>query len=77
MCRVLCAVQVQGAAEKIKRETDVHLRQLAKISAYVPTFFFLKCVFGRFSASGVQKRHKNMFIKSACRKIFALFFNCL
>jgi hypothetical protein len=28
----------QGAAEKIKRETDVHLRQLAKKSTYVPFF---------------------------------------
>jgi hypothetical protein len=30
----------QGAAEKIKRENDVHLRQLAKKSTYVPIFFF-------------------------------------
>jgi hypothetical protein len=29
----------QGAAEKIKRENDVHLRQLAKKSTYVPSFF--------------------------------------
>jgi hypothetical protein len=29
--------RIQGAAEKIKRENDVHLRQLAKKS----TFFFL------------------------------------
>jgi hypothetical protein len=30
----------QGAAEKIKRENDVHLRQLAKKSTYVPSFLF-------------------------------------
>jgi hypothetical protein len=30
----------QGAAEKIKRENDVNLRQLAKKSTHVPTFFF-------------------------------------
>jgi hypothetical protein len=30
----------QGAAEKIKRKNDVHLRQLAKKSTYVPSFFF-------------------------------------
>jgi hypothetical protein len=30
----------QGATEKIKRENDVHLRQLAKKSTYVPSFFF-------------------------------------
>jgi hypothetical protein len=30
----------QGAAEKIKRENDVHLRQLAKKSTYVLFFFF-------------------------------------
>jgi hypothetical protein len=31
---------IQGAAEKIKRETDVHLRQLAKKSTYLLFFFF-------------------------------------
>jgi hypothetical protein len=29
----------QGATEKIKRENDVHLRQLAEKSTYVPLFF--------------------------------------
>jgi hypothetical protein len=29
----------QGAAEEIKRENDVHLRQLAKKSTYVLLFF--------------------------------------
>jgi hypothetical protein len=33
-------VAAQGAAEKIKRENDVHLRQLAKKSTYVPSLFF-------------------------------------
>jgi hypothetical protein len=32
-------VFAQGAAEKIKRENDEHLRQLAKQSTYVPSFF--------------------------------------
>ena len=31
---------IQGATENIKRENDVHLRQLAKKSTYVPSFFF-------------------------------------
>jgi hypothetical protein len=53
------SLYAQGAAEKIKRENDVHLRQLAKKSTYVPTFFFFfKCVFGRFSARGVRKHEK-------------------
>jgi hypothetical protein len=41
-----CA-QDQGAAEKVKRENDVHLRQLAK-KQYVRTFFFLFFFFSAF-----------------------------
>jgi hypothetical protein len=37
---------MQGATEKIKRENDVHLRQLAKKSAYVPLFFFFSAFLG-------------------------------
>jgi hypothetical protein len=38
----------QGATKKIKRENDVHLRQLAKKSTYVPSFFsfFLSAFLG-------------------------------
>jgi hypothetical protein len=52
----------QGAAEKTKRVNDVHLRQLVKKNAYVPSFFliFFKCVFGRFSARGVRKHGKKL-----------------
>jgi hypothetical protein len=35
------AACAQGAAEKIKRENDVYLRQLAKKSTYVPSFFLI------------------------------------
>jgi hypothetical protein len=44
----------QGAAEKIKRETDVHLRQLAKQSTHVPSFFniYIFCVFLGVSRQG-------------------------
>jgi hypothetical protein len=56
----------QGAAEKIKRENDVHLRQLAKKSTYVH-FFFFRCGFGRFSARGVRKHEKK--IKYVSKKI--------
>jgi hypothetical protein len=41
----------QGAAEKIKRENDAHLRQLAKKSTYVPwclLFFYLFSRQGEF-----------------------------
>jgi hypothetical protein len=31
---------------------------------------FFGYVFGRFSVSGVQKHHKNVFAKSPCRKLF-------
>jgi hypothetical protein len=33
--------KLQGAAEKIKRGNDVHLRQLAKESTHVPSSFYL------------------------------------
>jgi hypothetical protein len=35
------SLRIQGATEKIKRENDVHLRQLAEKSTYVPSLFFL------------------------------------
>jgi hypothetical protein len=38
------ATRAQGAAEKIKRENDVHLRQLAKKNTYL--FFFLSAFLG-------------------------------
>jgi hypothetical protein len=31
---------------------------------------FFKYVFGRFSVRGVQKHHKNIFVKTPCRKLF-------
>jgi hypothetical protein len=52
----------QGATEKIKRENDVHLRQLAKKSTYVPSsfFFFFKVRFWAFLGKGSSKtREKN------------------
>jgi hypothetical protein len=49
----------QGATEKIKRENDVHLRQLAKKSTYV-LFFFFKVRFWAFLGKGSLKtREKN------------------
>jgi hypothetical protein len=39
----LNVLNAQGAAEKIKRENDVHLRQLAKQSTYL--FLFFKYIF--------------------------------
>jgi hypothetical protein len=52
-----------GAAEKIKRENNVHLRQLAKKSTYLlcplfPPLSIFYCFFGRFSIRGPQKRDK-------------------
>jgi hypothetical protein len=48
--------------ERVSRENDVHLRQLAKkvrsLRAFFFPLFFLKCVFGRFSARGVRKHEK-------------------
>jgi hypothetical protein len=48
----------QGAAEKIKRENDVHLRQLAKKSTYVPSFYFL-FFFSAFLGVSRQGEFKN------------------
>jgi hypothetical protein len=47
----------QGAAEKIKWENDVHLRQLAKKSTYVPFFYFYLffSAFWAFLAKGSPK----------------------
>jgi hypothetical protein len=54
------AKSAQGATEKIKRENDVHLRQLAKKSTYVRTFFFFKVRFWAFLGKGSSKtREKN------------------
>jgi hypothetical protein len=53
------AVQAAKGRLKKNRGNDVHLRQLAKKSTYVPPFFFFfNCVFGRFSIRGTQKRDK-------------------
>jgi hypothetical protein len=50
--------QGQGATEKINRETDVHLRQLAKKNTHV--LFFFKCLFWAFLGKGSSKtREKN------------------
>jgi hypothetical protein len=48
----------QGAAEKIKRENDVHLRQLAKKSTYVPSFYFFN-FFSAFLGVSRQGEFKN------------------
>jgi hypothetical protein len=39
--------QTRGGSKnkRLKRETDVHLRQLAKKSTYVPSLFFVLCSF--------------------------------
>jgi hypothetical protein len=47
----------QGAAEEIKRETDVHLRQLAKKSTYVPSSFFF--FFSAFLGVSRQGKFEN------------------
>jgi hypothetical protein len=53
-------VTKQGAAEKIKRENDVHLRQLAKQSTYVPgTFFFFSFFFSAFLGVSWQGEFEN------------------
>jgi hypothetical protein len=46
----------QGAVEKIKQENDVHLRQLAKKSTYVPFFFLVR--FWAFLGKGSSKTRK-------------------
>jgi hypothetical protein len=58
------AVLTQGAVEKIKQENDVHLRQFAKTSTYVPSFFppfFLKVRFWAFLGKGSSKTRKTFF----------------
>jgi hypothetical protein len=55
--------RVQGAAEKIKRETDAHLRQLAKTSTYLFS--------GRFSTRGVRKHGKKIeYVSTTAGEIF-------
>jgi hypothetical protein len=51
-CPVPLAICSRGAAEKIKRENDVHLRQLAKKSTYVPSFFLFFSAFLCVSRQG-------------------------
>jgi hypothetical protein len=59
----------QGAAEKIKRENDVHLRQLAKKSAYVIFYFLVR--FWAFLGKGSSKtREKQLgLIECVSKKI--------
>jgi hypothetical protein len=65
----------QGAAEKIKRQNDVHLRQLAKKNTYVPSFFFFfKVRFWAFLGKGSSKtREKKLstFQKQSRGNIFS------
>jgi hypothetical protein len=66
--------QSRGATEKKNRENDVHLRQLAKKSTYVPSFFFFFLVhFWAFLGKGSsKKREKKMstFQKKIAGEIF-------
>jgi hypothetical protein len=58
---------VRGAApKKIDGPSPVHL--LNPRPTHPPADFFSKYGFGRFTARGVQKHHKNIFAKSLCRK---------
>jgi hypothetical protein len=51
---------VKGRQEKKTRETDVHLRQLAKQSTHVPTFFYLLIVgFSAFLGVSRQGEFRN------------------
>jgi hypothetical protein len=50
-----------AAAERIKRETDVHLRQLAKKSTYVPTFFLVR--FWAFLGKGSSKTREKQLVR--------------
>jgi hypothetical protein len=63
----------QGAAEKIKRENDVHLRQLAeKLRTYLLSFFLVR--FWAFLGKGSSKtrEHKlNPFQKNQRGNIFS------
>jgi hypothetical protein len=62
----------QKKKKSAPRETDVHLRQLAKKSTYVLFVIVFCCVFGRFSARGVRKHDKKMrtFPKVSSAKYF-------
>jgi hypothetical protein len=55
---------VYKAAEKIKRENDVHLRQLAKVRTYVPFFCLLLLFFSAFLGVSRQGKFENT------RKVF-------
>jgi hypothetical protein len=52
----LGAFLIQGAAEKIKRENDVRLRQLANKSTYCTFFYFYFILLVRFWALGVSRQ---------------------
>jgi hypothetical protein len=58
-------VRGQGAAEKIKRENDVHLRQLAKKNTYVPYFFssFFLVRFWAFLGKGSSKTREKKLVR--------------
>jgi hypothetical protein len=58
---VLVLRPLQGAAEKIKRENDVHLRQLANKNAYEPFLFIFICLvrFWAFLAKGSSKTRES------------------
>jgi hypothetical protein len=60
VCARRLAAALRGATEKKTRENDVHLRQLAKKSTYVPSFFFLFFLvrFWAFLGKGVRKHEK-------------------
>jgi hypothetical protein len=54
--------RARGATEKKPRENDVHLRQLAKKSTYVPPFFFFFLVrFWAFLGKGSSKTREKKF----------------
>jgi hypothetical protein len=67
------APSTEGPAKKNRRTPP---RTFAKSQTHQPAsrlFFslaFFLVRFGRFSARGVQKRHKNIWAKSPCRKLF-------
>jgi hypothetical protein len=64
---------LQGAAEKPPRETDVHLRQLAKKSTYVPSFLFFLVRFWAFLGKGsskTQEKFLSTFQKKSPGKYF-------
>jgi hypothetical protein len=68
----------RGAARKKSTDPPVHLLNLRPThppSDFFSPWLFFWYVFGRFSARGVQKRHKNILAKSPCRKSKAFFQN--